>query len=60
MNNNTNKEHILVAWNDTDVPVLIKDKAFAGKLAPAKSTAKGRFYSFNLVFNAHFCHKYTL
>lgn len=50
MNNNTNKEHILVAWNDTDVPVLIKDKAFAGKLAPAKATAKGRFYSFNLVF----------
>jgi hypothetical protein len=38
---NNNKEQILVAWNDSDVPVLIKDKAFAGKLAPPKATAKG-------------------
>lgn len=39
--NNNNKEHILVAWNDSDVPVLIKDKAFAGKLT-SKPTAKGK------------------
>ena len=36
------KEFILVAWQDTDVPVLIKDKSFAGKLAP--SNAKGTLF----------------
>jgi hypothetical protein len=36
-----NKEHILIAWQDSDVPDLIKDKSFAGKLAP-KSSSKGK------------------
>jgi hypothetical protein len=35
------KEHVLVAWKDADVAELIRDKSFAGKLAP-NPTNKGK------------------
>ena len=41
------KEHVLIAWQDSDVPCIIKDKSFAGKLA-AKSATKG-FFTINLI-----------
>ena len=41
------KDFVLVAWKDSDVSEMIKDKSYAGKLAP---TNKGEKDNKNFLF----------
>lgn len=36
------KKHILVAWQDSDVPDMIKDRSFAGRLANSSSNKENQ------------------
>ena len=46
--NKNSKEYVLVAWRDSDIPDMIKDKSFVGKLAANSTSNKGIIKYINL------------